>query len=89
MAMITAYTQARNGRFTNSSSNLVDLVTRLNDTIAAMPAAAQRNWRAGLKKALADFSKNNPNVKNFDRNSFPLCKAIDKNLCQIVIDTTT
>jgi hypothetical protein len=88
MAMITAYTQARNGRFTNSSSNLVDLVTRLNDTIAAMPAAAQRNWRAGLKKALADFRKNNPNVKNFDRNSFPLCKAIDKNLCQIVIDTT-
>lgn len=88
MAMITAYAQARNGRFTNSSSNLVDLVKRLNDTVAAMPLAAQRNWRAGLKKALADFRKNNPNVKNFDRTNFPLCKAIDKNLCQIVIDTT-
>jgi hypothetical protein len=53
-----------------------------------MPAAAQRNWRAGLKKALADFRKNNPNVKNFNRVNFPLCKAIDQNLCKIVIDTT-
>jgi hypothetical protein len=88
MAIITAHSQAKNGRFKNSSSNLVTLVQRLHDTINAMPAAAQRNWRAALKKALADFRKNNPNVKNFDRVNFPLCKAIDKNLCQIVIDTT-
>lgn len=83
-----AYAQTKNERFKNSKENLVDLTKRLADTIDAMPIAAQRNWRAGLKKALADFRKNNPNVKNFDRATFPLCKAIDRYLCKIVIDTT-
>ena len=88
MALITAYAQAKNGRFTNASSNLVNLVKRLDDTVNAMPLAAQRNWRAGLKKALADFRKNNPGVKDFNRTAFPLCQAIDRHLCQIMIDTT-
>jgi len=85
---LTAYADARNGRFKNSQSNLVDLVQRLNDTIQALPPAAQRNWQAGLKKALAEFRRNNPRVKNFDRSNFPLCQAIDKPLHKIVIDTT-
>lgn len=84
----TAYADARNGRFKNSSSNLVDLVQRLNDTIKSLPPAAQRNWQAGLKKALSAFRKNNPGVKNFDRRVFPLCQAIDRPLHKIVIDTT-
>lgn len=85
---VSAYADSQNARYQNSSSNLVDLVQRLNDTIAALPAGAQRNWHSGLKKALADFRKNNPNVKNFDRTHFPLCQAIDRALNQIVIDTT-
>lgn len=85
---VTAYADAHNARYQNSASNLVDLVQRLQDTIAALPAGAQRNWHAGLKKALAQFRRNNPGVRNFDRAQFPLCQAIDRPLQQIVIDTT-
>jgi hypothetical protein len=85
---VTAYAAAQNARYKNSQSNLVDLVQRLNETIQNLPPAAQRNWQAGLKKALAEFRRNNPQVKNFDRQFFPLCRAIDAQLCQIVIDTT-
>ena len=85
---VTAYADAQNARYQNSASNLVDLVQRLNDTIAALPAGAQRNWHAGLKKALAQFRRNNPGVRNFDRANFPLCQAIDRPLNQVVIDTT-
>jgi hypothetical protein len=85
---VTAYANARNARYTNSASNLVDLVQRLNDTIAALPAAAQRNWHAALKKSLSDFRRNNPGVRNFDRTHFPLCQAVDRPLHRIVIDTT-
>jgi hypothetical protein len=63
--VVTAYAATRNARYQNSSSNLVDLVQRLNDTVAALPAAAQRNWQAGLKKALAEFRRKHPGLKNF------------------------
>ena len=85
---VTTYADARNKRYQNSSANLVDLVQRLNDTISALPAAAQRNWQAGLKKALAEFRRKHPGLKTFDRAQFPLCQAIDRPLQQIVIDTT-
>lgn len=85
---VTAYANAQNARYQNSASNLVDLVQRLNDTIAALPAGAQRNWHTGLKKALAQFRRNHPNVRNFDRSQFALCEAIDHPLSKIVIDTT-
>lgn len=85
--MVT-YAAARNARYQNSRSNLVDLVTRLNDTIIALPAAAQRNWHTGVKKALTEFRQNNPGVRDFDRTTFPLCRAIDRPLHKIVIDTT-
>lgn len=85
---VSAYADSQNARYENSASNLVDLVQRLNNTIAALPTGAQRNWHAGLKKALAQFRRNNPGVRNFDRTQFPLCKATDQPLGDIVIDTT-
>lgn len=93
---VTAYAAARNGRYKNSTSNLVDLVQRLNDTIAALPPAAQRNWQAGLKAALAAFRKKHPGLKSLNlpsrtelnRAMFPICRAIDAQLSRIVIDTT-
>ena len=85
---VTAYADSQNARYNNSASNLVDLVQRLNDTIAALPSGAQRNWHTGLKKALAQFRRNHPNVRNFDRSQFALCEAIDHPLSKIVIDTT-
>jgi hypothetical protein len=85
---VTAYADSQNARYNNSASNLVDLVQRLNDTIAALPSGAQRNWHTGLKKALAQFRRNHPNVRNFNRSQFALCEAIDHPLSKIVIDTT-
>lgn len=87
-ATVTAYADAQNQKYQNSASNLVDLVTRLNQTIAALPAGAQRNWQSNLKKALAQFKKNNPGVRDFDRAHFPLCQAIDRAMKDLVIDTT-
>lgn len=85
---VSAYADTQNARYQNSASNLVDLVQRLNDTIAALPDGARRNWHTGLKKALAQFRRNNPGVRNFDRAQFPLCQATDRPLSEIVIDTT-
>ena len=84
-----SYAAQRNARYTNSASNLVDLVQRLNDTIAALPRQAQRNWQAKLAKALQTFRKNNPGLKSInDRTKFRLCKSLMGKLKDIRIDTT-
>jgi hypothetical protein len=84
-----SYAAQRNARFTNSASNLVDLVQRLNDTIAAMPRQAQRNWQSKLAKALQTFKKNHPGLKSInDRSKFRLCKSLMGKLADIRIDTT-
>jgi hypothetical protein len=84
-----SYAATRNARFQNTSSNLVDLVKRLNDTIATMPAQAQRNWQAKLAKSLAVFKKNHPGLKSInDRSTFRLCKSLVGKLKDIQIDTT-
>ena len=89
------YAAKQNARYTNSSANLVTLQKRLDDTLNDLPKAAQKNWRANLKKALNKFRKNYPHIKTLntpdgklDRDNFPMCKAIDIKLLEIMIDTT-
>ena len=82
------YAAQRNARYTNTASNLVDLVQRLNDTIAAMPRQAQRNWQSKLAKALATFRRNNPGLKSINDPQFRLCKSLMGRLKDIQIDTT-
>ncbi len=84
----TSYAAQRNARYTNSASNLVDLVQRLNATIAAMPRQAQRNWQSKLAKALATFKKNNPGLRSINDPKFRLCKSLMGKLQDIQIDTT-
>lgn len=83
-----SYAAQRNARFQNTSSNLVDLVQRLNDTIAAMPAQARRNWQTKLTRALQTFKRNHPGVKTIADPKFRLCKSIMGRLKDIQIDTT-
>lgn len=83
-----SYAATRNARYSNTSSNLVDIVQRLNDTVAAMPRQAQRNWQAKLAKALATFKKNNPGLKSINDPKFRLCKSLMGKLRDIQIDTT-
>jgi len=83
-----SYAAQRNARFQNTSSNLVDLVQRLNDTIAAMPLQAQRNWQSKLTKALQAFKRNHPGIKTISDPRFRLCKSIMGRLKDIQIDTT-
>jgi hypothetical protein len=84
-----SYAAIKNARYANSASNLVDLVQRYNDTVAALPRQAQRNHQAKLAKALAAFKKNNPGLKSIgDRTKFRLCKSINGKLKDIYIDTT-
>jgi hypothetical protein len=91
-AMATAtptYADQRNSRFQNTQSHLVDLKQRLQDTIAALPPQAQRNWHAGLAKALKDFKRSHPKLKDFfDRSQFKLCAAQEIDAGDIMIDTT-
>jgi len=82
------YAAIKNARYTNSSSNLVDLVQRYNDTVAALPVQARRNHQAKLTKALATFKKNNPGLKSINDPKFRLCKSISVKLKSIQIDTT-
>jgi len=83
-----SYAAQRNAVYLNSSSNLVDLVQRLNATIAAMPLQAQRNWQSKLSKALTVFKKNNPGLKSINDPKFRLCKSLMGKLQDIQIDTT-
>jgi hypothetical protein len=83
-----SYAEQRNARYTNTASNLVDLVQRLNLTIAAMPRQAQRNWQSKLAKALATFKKNNAGIKSINEPKFRLCKSLMGKLKDIQIDTT-
>ena len=85
---MATYADSRNAVFQNSSSNLVDLVKRLNDTVAAMPRQAQRNWQSKLAKALATFRRNNPGLKSINDPKFRLCKSLMGRLKDIQIDTT-
>jgi len=83
------YAAQRNARYANTASNLIDLVQRYNDTVAAMPLQAQRNHQAKLAKALQAFRKNHPGLKSInDRSRFRLCKSLVGKLKDIVIDTT-
>ena len=84
----STYAAQRNAVYQNTSSNLVDLVQRLNDTVAAMPRQAQRNWQGKLAKALATFKKNNPGLKSINDPKFRLCKSLMGKLKDIQIDTT-
>ena len=84
-----SYAAQRNARYANTASNLIDLVQRYNDTVAAMPLQAQRNHQAKLAKALQAFRKNHPGLKSInDRSRFRLCKSLVGKLRDIVIDTT-
>lgn len=92
----TAYASSQNQRFSNHQANLVDLVQRLNDTIASLPPNAQRNWNTSLRKALQAFKRNHPGLTSLNlpkrteinRALFPICQSVDRHLCQIWIDTT-
>lgn len=91
-----SYAAQQNARFQNASSDLVDLVKRLDDVVAAQPPAARRNWQTSLKLALSQFRKNNPglvslnlpNRTELNRALFPICRSIDRPLSSIYIDTT-
>jgi hypothetical protein len=83
-----SYAAQRNARFQNTSSNLVDLVQRLNDTISVLPVQAQRNWQSKLAKALQTFKRNHPGIKTIADPKFRLCKSILGRLKDIQIDTT-
>jgi len=91
-----SYASQRNAIFKNTSSNLVDLVQRYQDTVAGMTVQAQRNHKTSLKRALAAFRKNNPglvslnlpNRTELNRALFPICRSIDRPLSLIYIDTT-
>ena len=82
------YADIRNSRFSNKSSHFVDLVQRLDNIINNLPRRAQANWNSNLKKAIAAFKKQYPNIRSFDRKNFRLVQATEIPLDKIVIDTT-
>lgn len=90
MAIATqTYAEQRNARYSNTASNLVDLVQRYNDTVAALPVQARRNHQSKLAKALKQFRANHPGLKSIaDRSRFRLCKSLMGKLKDIRIDTT-
>ena len=85
---VQSYADIQNSRYSNQSSNLVDLVDRLNQTINSLPAAGKKNWQSNLKTAIAAFKRNHKNVIYTDRSAFRLCRSIERPLSDIVIDTT-
>lgn len=85
---VQSYADSQNSRYQNSASNLVDIVSRLQQTINNLPSQARRNWDANLARAIAQFRRNHPGVLFTDRAQFRLCRAIERPLSDIVIDTT-
>jgi hypothetical protein len=83
-----SYAAQRNARYTNTGSNLVDLVQRYNNTVNSMVVQARRNHQGKLAKALQTFKKNNPGLKSINDPTFRLCKSLMGKLKDIQIDTT-
>jgi hypothetical protein len=82
------YAAKHNARYYNSSSNLVDLIQRLDDAVAMSSAQVRRNWPSKLAKALKIFKKNHPGIKCINDPKFRLCKSFLGRLKDILIDTT-
>ena len=88
-ANVTTYAATANAVYNKNQPNLVNLVTRLQDTVASLPKQAQRNWHAKLAKALKAFKKNHPGLTTIaDRGRFRLVQSIKCRLKDIMIDTT-
>ena len=86
---MATYADQVNSKYLNTQSNFINLIQRLNDTINNLPPQARRNWQTSLAKAISQFKKNNPKVKDFsDRKTFRLCQAVEIALDRIHIDTT-
>jgi hypothetical protein len=86
---VMSYAASKNARYKNTSSNLVDLATRLKDTVNSLPIQAQRNWQSKLNQALRVFKANHPGLKSInDISKFRLCKSLTCKLKDIQIDTT-
>jgi hypothetical protein len=89
------FAERHNSRFANNQANLVDLCTRLNETLSHMSRSAQANWARDIKAALAKFHRKNPGIttlnkapNQLDRNIFPVCESQDQPLSAILIDAT-
>lgn len=86
---LASYAGTINARFKNTSSHLVDLQQRLDNTVKNLNKRALANWESGLKNAINTFKRTYPGVKSFeDRSVFRLCIAQEIQLCRIYIDTT-
>lgn len=86
---MASYADTRNARYSNTDSDIVDLIKRYNDTVAALPRQARRNFESKLAKAIQTFKKNHPGLTSIsDRSKFRLCKSIMGKLNAIGIDTT-
>jgi hypothetical protein len=84
-----AYAASRNAVYKSKDSQVVNLKQRLNDTIATLPKQAQRNWQVSLDKAIKNFKKKYPGIKNFaSQKNFKLCVAQPINLWDGWIDIT-
>lgn len=93
--VVSTYADNHNQRFTVKKASLVDLINRLNITVAALPRRLQKKWQSELKVALQEFRKNNPGIKSFNsadgtlnRTVLHVCQAIDQKLSDIEIDET-
>lgn len=82
------YASLRNSRFSNTSSHFVDLAERLDSIIKNLPKRARANWESNLKKAIGEFKRAYPGIKDFNRKSFRLVEATEIDISRIVIDTT-
>jgi hypothetical protein len=89
------FASQHNARFANKQANLVDLPTRLSNTLSHMSKSAQANWHRDIKIALNQFQKNHPALttinsqpNEIDRIKFSVCQALDIPLNRISIDTT-
>ena len=84
-----SYAASRNTRYSNRSSNLVNLRQRYLDTVAAMPHQAQLNWQSKLTRALTVFKQKHPKLKSInDRSMFRLVRASKAKLRDLLVDTT-
>jgi hypothetical protein len=89
------FSKTHNDRFENSNANLIDLPTRVNNTLGHMTRSAQVNWNSDLKVALNKFRAKYPHLTTLnsaphqlDRDAFGICESRDLPLSSIRIDTT-
>jgi hypothetical protein len=88
MPQNTTYAKMRNGRFSNTSSNIRSIEQRWKETYNSLPKFQQQAVDVALEQAKSEFRRRNPNLRKWVDVSNILAEAKSVIMTRVQIDST-